>query len=749
MHPIRLRSASSLPLFAICLAAVLAFTGCRDDDDEFPGDPAVSATVDPLNIRAGDYFEVSVDLTDFMLDVDNVGGPNRPGYGHFHVYLNQIGEGYLLTHSATSPVDVRMPLSTEAGTHDIIVSLHQNDHSPLSPAVYDTVQVTVEAPPPPTLTASVENPVIEAGGYFVLNVDAGYFYLDESNIGGDHIPRHGHYHVYLNQIGPTYEIGSGGYATTPRQFTMPEATPEGPHDLIVVLHYNDHQELSPPLSYTIEIDVVDLDDLEYEVYVEGRVAGLGAYLYGNNTYIGDASVLAYGVYPVESTVSANTPTLGEYRLTLPVNGQVVLYTNKAGYFPTYTEIVTQEANILNRRIYLTELAWLNQIAEYHSIDLDTPFACQGAANTGQNCIYSAIVGRILDDGTAGNGTPYPVAGIAAGDFTITGGPDQDDWYTRGPYFLELNGTAAGAGYSLAEGNTGGLFVAFVEVPQIDGNPYRTLRVSVAYGDDPTRYFGPVNVQVFRPNGVTWTTIPETGVPLVDPVVNVDFDTQVYPLFLPVSQGGLGCQGCHAGATPAGNLDLYGAETAYASLNPTAYPQRVNLEYPAQSYLLRKPLYGEDLNHPIFAFTSTEDVAYRIIYQWIYEGAEREVELDPTSYRYDVYPLLARPVSEGGAGCYSCHVAGVNAQTAPGGFYLGGGYDDVHYQLTQAAATDPDGLGEAYRINKANYPDRSLVLVKPLYGSPAVHPVKIFSANTDPRYQILYRWIVEGWVNDYE
>jgi hypothetical protein len=603
--------------------------------------------------------------------------------------------------------------------------------------------------PTPTLTASVDTPSIALGDTFTLTVAVTDFVLDAENVGGSHAPGHGHYHLYLNEVGPAYEIGSGGYAETPRQFTLPAEAPLGSQDLVVVLHYNDHTPLSPPLSYTIPIIVWTPVAPEYTVELEGRVTKLGAILAGTPEYVGEASVLAHGVYPVQSTLSEVTPTLGGYRLEVPMNGLVLIRAYKSGYHPTYTEIAVADRDIPNRRIHLTETDWLGGIAYHHGVDLDASFPCNGPAlQATQTCTYAAIVGRILDDGTAGNGNHLPVAGITAEDFLLTGGPDQQAWYTRGPYFLNPDGTTRDDQYSVVDGGRGGLFVAFVEIPS-DGPDYRTVRVSVAYeAGTGYRYFGPNSVQVFRPSAVTWTEIHETGIPVAPPVEDVDFDTQVYPLFLGVAQGGLGCQGCHAGADAAGGLDLYGADTAYASLDPASYPERVNLAYPDESHLLRRPLYGDDLPHPIFAFTSPEDAAYQTIRQWIAEGAVREVVQEPASFQYDVYPLLARPATEGGAGCYACHVDGVNAQTAPGGLYFGGGYDAVHDALTQAPALDIDDLGEAYRINKAGYPDRSLVLVKPLYGSPADHPVKIFSDNADPRYVTIYRWIAEGWVNDY-
>ena len=73
--------------------------------------------------------------------------------------------------------------------------------------------------------------------------------------------------------------------------------------------------------------------------------------------------------------------------------------------------------------------------------------------------------------------------------------------------------------------------------------------------------------------------------------------------------------------------------------------------------------------------------------------------------------------------------------------------DVHAELTGEAPTDNGDTGEAYRINKNGQAGQSLLLINPLFGHPEPHPVKIFSSNLDPRYQILYRWIQEGYQLD--
>ncbi len=499
-----------------------------------------------------------------------------------------------------------------------------------------------------------------------------------------------------------------------------------------------------------------------EVTVSGQVYGLGAYLAGNNVPAGGVSVFAYGAPGTTPVTSA--PNTGAYSIVLPANGQVVLGMAGLNYNQSFYGVTTTDQPYPGRNLYIAEAAWLAAIADYHNVDIANPFACQTVSLSGRNCFYSAIVGRIYDDGTAGNGVARGVAGIQADDFTIYG-PGNQQWYVRGPYFLDYDGTPdeAGGGTTSIIANDGtyrgGLYIVFVEVAVGLGLAPTTMQLSINYEYQPNayRYFGPVAAQTFSTSfGTTrLSDIRETLTPPPVPVGEIDFDAQIYPLFLPIAEGGFGCVGCHTnqgGNAPSGGMNLYGGpDVAYASLTDPNYPQRVNLANPAASYLLVRPLFEADgvQDHPIFAFSSPEDPAYQLIYTWISEGALRNNNnLDPVSFYDEVRPLLYNPSGDGGAGCYACHVNGADADDAPGGLYMGGECDDLYTALTAVAPNNAGPYDEPYRINKdPEYTGRSLLLTNPLFGNPEPHPVKIFSDVADARYQLVYRWIAEGYEND--
>ena len=492
-----------------------------------------------------------------------------------------------------------------------------------------------------------------------------------------------------------------------------------------------------------------------DVRVYGTVYKLGAYLLGNNELNANTNVTALGTLPQQSALSDAT---GAYQVQLPANGYAFMWLNKQNYFPTYQRVSTTTVD-LNQNLYSTEVAWVNAIATAHNITLAN-YPCNFDPQV--QCHYSIVVGRLYDDGAAGavrpaGGVPrYQNGNQNTPAWSVkdnTGG----DWYFRGPYFLNYDGTPDAAAVESIQYNDngnyrGGLYVMFVEIPAFVGPEAIDVTVSVQYPyNTETRYFGPHTIKAFRNYGVTWYHLYQNANPPPPVVGNVDFDTQIYPLTLPVAQGGYGCQGCHTnqgGATPAGGMNLYGGpEVAYASWNPATYPQRVNLASPADSYVLTKPLYEAEgpQNHPIYAFANTADPGYQLIYTWIQEGAVRNFVPPPVSFYNDIRPLLYQPAGNGGVGCYACHVNGVNANNAPGGAYYGGDGNALHAVLTAQAPTDNGGTGEAYRVN-LQYPERSLVLTNPTEGIEP-HPIKPFLNNADARYQLIYRWIAEGAQND--
>ncbi len=116
--------------------------------------PAAEANVtitspeEGASVAAGNV-TVSVNLTNFTL-VEPTGQPNAPGEGHLHYYLDAVVPtnasapaipetgGYVVSTNTSYTWE-----NVTAGAHNFSVQVVNNDHTPLIPLVFDTVNVTV------------------------------------------------------------------------------------------------------------------------------------------------------------------------------------------------------------------------------------------------------------------------------------------------------------------------------------------------------------------------------------------------------------------------------------------------------------------------------------------------------------------------------------------------------------------------------------------------------------------------------
>jgi hypothetical protein len=121
------------------------------------------------------------------------------------------------------------------------------------------------------------------------------------------------------------------------------------------------------------------------------------------------------------------------------------------------------------------------------------------------------------------------------------------------------------------------------------------------------------------------TIPDAETPDAAPR-HVSFEGQVKPLFLR-----RGCLPCHSDSgvgEAAGGLKLDGsADGTFKELTDEESPryetERVDLDDPEASILLKLPLADEPDPHPISEFKTTDDPDYQLLLAWIREGAPRK------------------------------------------------------------------------------------------------------------------------------
>ena len=144
--------------------AVIAFTiaiGCSDDDTpgqesttpetaqeesstSDPKGPKISFSADKTHaVQPGDEITLTVTVSDFTLDAGKLNEANETGVGHFRVYLDDAtGDDYLAM-SGDSKTMVKIPDDITDGSHEVRVTLHNNDQSPLSPPVEAKVWIIV------------------------------------------------------------------------------------------------------------------------------------------------------------------------------------------------------------------------------------------------------------------------------------------------------------------------------------------------------------------------------------------------------------------------------------------------------------------------------------------------------------------------------------------------------------------------------------------------------------------------------
>jgi hypothetical protein len=132
------------PIAWLALLVGLAAVACAGDpvssnDNGAPTDetPHIGILSPEADAVLSDRIEIAIEVSGFIMDGDAIGGPIVPGRGHWHVYLN----GQLVV------IDVGTEAVLQAvppGVHDITLELVNNDHSPLSPRVLDSVIVVVE-----------------------------------------------------------------------------------------------------------------------------------------------------------------------------------------------------------------------------------------------------------------------------------------------------------------------------------------------------------------------------------------------------------------------------------------------------------------------------------------------------------------------------------------------------------------------------------------------------------------------------
>ncbi len=140
----------------------LLLVGCADENGDrgrqAPSEPTADrATAAPgadgprVNLRSdkthavqpGDELTLTIEVSGYTLDPNQIGAENEPGVGHYRVYLDDASGDEYLAVAAEPTLKVKLPASVTDGSHDLRVVLFENDGTPLAPPAEGSVLLIV------------------------------------------------------------------------------------------------------------------------------------------------------------------------------------------------------------------------------------------------------------------------------------------------------------------------------------------------------------------------------------------------------------------------------------------------------------------------------------------------------------------------------------------------------------------------------------------------------------------------------
>lgn len=106
--------------------------------------PGVDVSADKTHaVQPGDEITLTITVSKFTLDASKIGKPNEANVGHYRVYLDGASGDNFLADSGADTVKVKVPDDVTDGSHQLRVVLHNNDRSPVAPAVQGDVWLIV------------------------------------------------------------------------------------------------------------------------------------------------------------------------------------------------------------------------------------------------------------------------------------------------------------------------------------------------------------------------------------------------------------------------------------------------------------------------------------------------------------------------------------------------------------------------------------------------------------------------------
>ena len=305
--------------------------------------------------------------------------------------------------------------------------------------------------------------------------------------------------------------------------------------------------------------------------------------YFGNTAVADATIATDGLVPQLMTSSAAD---GAYTLDVAVGSALFIDATKSGYRPTRNAAMTVADQPVVQDVYLMT-----------DQDVKNQYTAVGATPLAGTAILIAEMRR-------NNNTP--LEGIPLANVQLLDAQNQPVAGVKGPYFFNAGGSIDTA-ITTATAYQGRSRVAYLDVPP----GAFTLAVTYLNGmNQNTTNNTPV--LTVADGGTLALSGGGTGGGGGTNITDPSFAMHIYPKLQRAGAGGLGCANCHTLAGPAAVLKFdEPAGTVLASI--TARPGVVNSIAPADSFLLKRPLYEAPptpQDHPNATFLDVNDADYK-------------------------------------------------------------------------------------------------------------------------------------------
>jgi hypothetical protein len=309
--------------------------------------------------------------------------------------------------------------------------------------------------------------------------------------------------------------------------------------------------------------------------------------------VGDATVTTDGLTPARMATSA---TDGAYQLDVAVGSVLFLIASKTNYRATRNQSITVGDTPVVQDVFVTSLQ-----------DVRNQYTAIGATPVAGTAFVVADIRR-------NNNTP--LEGIPNSNVQLLTTQNQPVPGVKGPYFFNASGSLDVTQTTLMA-YSGRSRAAFLDVPP------GTYTLAVSYQNN----MGATMTQNTQLSTVAdGTTLVQSGGGMGgggSSVTDPSFAMHIYPKLQRAALGGLGCANCHTLTGPAAFLKFDDpAATVLTAM--TARPGVINLTTPADSFVLKRPLYEPPplvQDHPNATFIDTNDADYKLFLLWITNGAK--------------------------------------------------------------------------------------------------------------------------------